>query len=49
MIQTAENVAKKIGVSKEECDAVTLRRYQQYSDSLANDRLSKTVYVPLRD
>src|SRR4030042_36438 len=38
MIQTAENVAKKIGVTKEECDVVTLRRYQQYLDSLANDR-----------
>ena len=29
MIQTAENVAKKIGTTKEECDAVTLRRYRQ--------------------
>ncbi|OGP62404.1 MAG: acetyl-CoA acetyltransferase [Deltaproteobacteria bacterium RBG_13_47_9] len=45
MIQTAENVAKKIGVTKEECDAATLRRYQQYSDSLANDRAFQKRYM----
>jgi acetyl-CoA acetyltransferase len=45
MIQTAENVAQKIGVTKEECDAVTLRRYQQYSDSLANDRAFQKKYM----
>src|SRR4030066_1090404 len=45
MIQTAENVAKKIGVTKEECDAVTLRRYQQYLDSLANDRAFQKRYM----
>jgi acetyl-CoA acetyltransferase len=45
MIQTAENVAKNIGVTKEECDAVTLRRYQQYSDSLANNRAFQKRYM----
>jgi acetyl-CoA acetyltransferase len=45
MIQTAENVAKKIGTTKEECDAVTLRRYQQYQDSLANDRAFQKRYM----
>src|SRR4030066_1455866 len=45
MIQTAENVAKKIGVTKEECDAVSLRRYQQYLDSLANDRAFQKKYM----
>ena len=38
MIQTAENVAKEYGVTREECDAVTLRRQEQYQDALANDR-----------
>jgi acetyl-CoA acetyltransferase len=45
MIQTAENVAKKIGTTKEECDAVTLRRFQQYQDSLANDRAFQKRYM----
>jgi acetyl-CoA acetyltransferase len=45
MIQTAENVAKKIGATKEECDRVTLRRYQQYQDSLANDRAFQKRYM----
>jgi acetyl-CoA acetyltransferase len=45
MIQTAENVAKKIGTTKEECDAVTLKRYQQYMDSMANDRAFQKRYM----
>jgi acetyl-CoA acetyltransferase len=45
MIQTAENVAKKLGTTKQECDAVTLRRYQQYLDSLANDRAFQKKYM----
>jgi acetyl-CoA acetyltransferase len=45
MIQTAENVAKKIGATKEECDSVSLRRYQQYLDSLANDRAFQKRYM----
>ena len=45
MIQTAENVAKKLGTTKKECDAVTLRRYQQYLDALANDRAFQKRYM----
>jgi len=45
MIQTAENVAKEAGITKEECDAVTLRRYEQYQDALANDRAFQKRYM----
>ena len=45
MIQTAENVAKEYGVSREECDAVTLRRQEQYLDALANDREFQKRYM----
>jgi len=38
MIQTAENVAKEAGITREQCDALALRRSEQYSDSLADDR-----------
>jgi len=45
MVQTAENVAKQAGITKEECDKVTLRRYEQYQDSLANDRAFQKRYM----
>jgi len=45
MIQTAENVAKEYGVTREECDAVTLRRQEQYLDALANDREFQKRYM----
>ena len=45
MVQTAENVAKEIGATKEECDAVAIRRYQQYLDALANDRAFQKRYM----
>lgn len=45
MVQTAENVAKGAGITKEECDAATLRRYQQYQDALANDRAFQKRYM----
>jgi len=38
MIKTAENVSKEFGITREECDALTLRRFAQYQDALANDR-----------
>jgi len=38
MIQTAENVSREAGISRAECDALTLRRYEQYQAALANDR-----------
>jgi acetyl-CoA acetyltransferase len=46
MVQTAENVAKQAGITKEECDRVTLRRYEQYKDALANDRAFQKLYIP---
>jgi acetyl-CoA acetyltransferase len=46
MIQTAENVVKKVGgITKEECDVVTYRRYEQYQDGLANDRAFQKRYM----
>ena len=37
MIQTAENVAQEAGIRREQCDALTLRRYEQYQEALADD------------
>lgn len=45
MIQTAENVSKEAGVTREECDAVALRRYEQYLDAAANDKAFKKRYM----
>ena len=45
MIQTAENVAKEAGVTREACDDVALRRYEQYLDGLANDRAFQKQYM----
>ncbi len=45
MIQTAENVAKETGVTREQCDEVALRRYEQYTDSLANNREFQKKYM----
>jgi acetyl-CoA acetyltransferase len=45
MVQTAENVAKEAGLTKEECDRVTLRRYEQYQDSVADDRAFQKRYM----
>jgi len=45
MIQTAENVCKEAGITREECDAVALRRYEQYTDSLADDRAFQKRYM----
>lgn len=45
MIQTAENVAKEAGIAREQCDAVTLRRYEQYTESLADDRAFQKRYM----
>ncbi|AFM41295.1 acetyl-CoA acetyltransferase [Desulfosporosinus acidiphilus SJ4] len=49
MIQTAENVVNKAGgITKEDVDSVTLRRYEQYQDSLANDReFQKRYMIPV--
>ena len=45
MIETAENVAKTAGFSKEECDALTLRRYEQYAMATADERAFQKGYM----
>ncbi len=45
MIKTAENVSKEFGITRDECDALTLRRYEQYQDALANDREFQKRYM----
>ncbi|AOY59237.1 thiolase family protein [Desulfococcus multivorans] len=45
MIQTAENVIKMAGITRAECDAHALRRYEQYTDSLADDRAFQKRYM----
>jgi len=44
MIQTGENVAKEMGLTKEQVDDVAARRYEQYGDSLKNDRAFQRRY-----
>jgi acetyl-CoA acetyltransferase len=45
MIQTAENVSREHGVTRAECDAITLRRQEQYQEALANDREFQKRYM----
>lgn len=46
MIQTAENVVRMAGnITREQCDAVTLRRYEQYQDALQNEREFQKRYM----
>jgi acetyl-CoA acetyltransferase len=45
MVQTAENVAAEVGITKEECDAVVLRRFEQFQQALANDRAFQKRYM----
>jgi acetyl-CoA acetyltransferase len=45
MVETAENVAKEVGITKEECDAVVLRRFEQYMDALKDDRAFQKRYM----
>jgi len=45
MIQTAENVANESGITREQCDALALRRYEQYLESLADDRAFQKRYM----
>ena len=45
MIQTAENVAREAGIDRQRCDAVTLRRYEQYLDAAADDKAFKRRYL----
>lgn len=45
MIQTAENVAAEAGLTREACDQLALRRYQQYTDALADGRAFQKRYM----
>ena len=45
MIATAENVAREAGITREQCDALALRRYEQYTDALAHDRAFQKRYM----
>ena len=45
MIKTAENVSAEANITREQCDAVALRRYQQYQDALADDRAFQKRYM----
>lgn len=49
MIETAENVAREAGISKEEQDEVTLIRYNQYQDALKDNSafLNRFMVVPI--
>ena len=45
MVETAENVARENGFTKEECDELVLRRYEQYLMGLGNDRAFQKRYM----
>jgi acetyl-CoA acetyltransferase family protein len=45
MINTAENVAKENGFTREEADELVYVRYMQYEDALANDRAFQKRYM----
>lgn len=45
MAQTAENVAKEVGITKEECDDVVLRRFEQFMEGRADDRAFQKRYM----
>ena len=45
MIDTAENVARAEGISREQQDEMTLLRYRQYQDALAEDRAFQRRYM----
>ncbi|MFA6507045.1 MAG: thiolase family protein [Treponemataceae bacterium] len=45
MLVTAENAAREAGFTREEADELVLRRYAQYADALANDRVFQRRYM----
>jgi len=47
VVQTAENVASRWQISREEQHDVVLRRYEQYEDALGNDRAFQRGYMTL--
>jgi len=46
MIQTAENVAKEAGITREEMDALTLRRYEQYVEGVRTGFQKRYMLLP---
>jgi len=46
MIQTAENVAKEAGITREEMDALALRRYEQYMEGVKSGFQKKYMLLP---
>lgn len=49
MIETAENVAREAGITREEQDEITLLRYRQYEDALKDDSafLRRFMVMPI--
>lgn len=45
MVETAENVARENGFTKEECDELVLRRYEQYLMATENNRAFQKRYM----
>ncbi|UCE36226.1 MAG: thiolase family protein [Thermoplasmata archaeon] len=45
MIETAENVAKECGITKEEQDEVTFMRYSQYQEALSDGAKFQKTYM----
>ncbi|MCF8130693.1 MAG: thiolase family protein [Deltaproteobacteria bacterium] len=45
MVETAENVGKTGGFTKEQCDELVLRRYEQYMEAIADDRAFQKRYM----
>jgi acetyl-CoA acetyltransferase len=45
MLETGENVAKEVGITRREQDEVTMLRFNQYQDSLKNDRAFQKKYM----
>jgi acetyl-CoA acetyltransferase len=45
MVETAENVAREEGITKEDCDRLALRRYEQYQMALADERAFQKRYM----
>ena len=45
MLETAENVAKEVGITKKEQDEITLLRYNQYQDSLKDNQAFQKKYM----
>ena len=45
MLETGENVAKEAGITRKDQDNITLLRYNQYQDSLKDDRAFQKTYM----